>query len=265
MDQQVEIRPGRRLHLSHYAHFSSDTTLFLFHGLGGRGNQWREQIPILKEQYHLIVPDMVGHGSSPEPAAGARNPYGFSELEQDWQVLLDRYATKHNIVIAHSYGGALGASLTLHNQQKIEKLILITPMPCSPNFPIPLIYRLPTSVMELLRPLIELKYKQAVFTKDAPLHLVKTEMQAIHNTPISLFKKMIFGIQDMPANDMTKLKTPTLILTAMQDGLVPPQEQIDFYQHLPQHLLKQFPNAAHLIHLQKPHLVNPALLDFINN
>lgn len=265
MTQLIEIRPGRHINPGLIPHPNSNQTLFLLHGLGGRSNQWREQIPLLTTQYNLVVPDIVGHGASPEPAPQANNnPYRFSELQADWQALFDRYATASNIIIGHSYGGALAASLSMNNQSKIQKLILITPVPCQSNFPIPLAYSLPTLIMEWLRPLIELTYKSAIFTKDANPALVKTELQFIHNTPITLLKQMIKGMKDMPNLSIRELNIPTLMLTAIKDGLVSPQEQFDFYQHLPKHIFKQFENSAHLIHLQQPELVNPAILDFLN-
>src|SRR5690242_21838589 len=104
MDNKIEIRAGRIINVFTHEKPNSDTNLFLIHGLGGRGEQWREQIKVLKNHYSLIVPDLLGHGNSEKPKPESNNPYSFPELTQDLQALFNRYSTKNNIVIGHSYG-----------------------------------------------------------------------------------------------------------------------------------------------------------------
>src|SRR5690348_2760615 len=111
MDNLTEIRPGRFISITTHQNHGSDATIFLFHGLGGNKNQWREQVNVLKENYSLIIPDLLGHGTSTKPKPTHHyNPYTFTELEADLEAIFQKYATRNNIVIGHSYGGALSTA-----------------------------------------------------------------------------------------------------------------------------------------------------------
>src|SRR5579883_2109643 len=121
----IEIRPGRMINIVIHQHPTSDTTVFLTHGIGGRSDQWREQIKALKEQYTLIIPDLLGHGESDKPKQQATHLYDFSAFYRDLQAIFTRYASKKNILIGHSYGGALSTALALKFQDQVNKLILI--------------------------------------------------------------------------------------------------------------------------------------------
>src|SRR5580693_3351416 len=122
MDSYIEIRPNRHIHLSLYRHPTSPQTVFLIHGLGGRSEQWREQIPLLKENYTIVAADLLGHGKSAKPTANMKKTYSFSEFDLDLQTLFHKYSGERNIIIGHSYGGALAASLTMEHQDRIDKL-----------------------------------------------------------------------------------------------------------------------------------------------
>src|SRR5476649_1149012 len=106
MRTMLEIRPGRRIKVSVYQNERSRPTLFMIHGLGGRGYQWREQVQYLQNKYTLIVPDLLGHGESEKPLPGKDNPYSFGAISKDIQLLFDRFAGEKNFVLGHSYGGA---------------------------------------------------------------------------------------------------------------------------------------------------------------
>ena len=48
----IEIRPGRNINITMHILDVDAPTLFMIHGGGGRGKQWRNQIPVLKDQYN---------------------------------------------------------------------------------------------------------------------------------------------------------------------------------------------------------------------
>jgi pimeloyl-ACP methyl ester carboxylesterase len=265
MDSKIEIRPGRIINIFTSENTDSDTTVFLIHGLGGRGDQWGEQIKALKNQYALIVPDLLGHGKSEKPKPGVINPYSFPELLHDVQAVFNRYSTKNNIVLGHSYGGALALSLALANQDKIKKLILISPTPCVPSIAIPFIYCLPVFLLEILRPFLEMNFKRLAYSPDANPSLLATEMQAVKANPMYVIKCLIDGMQEIPKVNQSLLTVPTLVIINQPDGLVDPNIQKEFYQHLPQHEFQILDHASHMALLEKSPQVNKFIMDFIGS
>jgi len=263
MDSKTQIRPGRTIHLTIHENPNSDMTAFLIHGLGGRGDQWREQVKLLKKHYTLVIPDLLGHGKSEKPYSNLVNPYGFSELDQDLQAIFNHYSSDRNIIIGHSYGGALATSLTLDHQDKIKKLVLISPTPCIPNIPIPFFYRLPVSLLELLRPLLERKFQQLAFTRDANPELTSIENKANQANPMYVIKLIVNGMQHMPGIDLTMLNTPTLIIVAEPDQLISPAAQQQFYGNLPNHKFDIIPDSSHMALLERSETVNHSIMNFL--
>ena len=91
MDTKIEVRPGRLMNLDIRKNPASDTTIFFIHGLGGRGEQWRNQIAFFQDKYSLIIPDLLGHGKSDKPKPGRNNPYDFIEFCRDLQIIFDKW------------------------------------------------------------------------------------------------------------------------------------------------------------------------------
>jgi pimeloyl-ACP methyl ester carboxylesterase len=262
MDMKVEVRPGRLLNIEIDKNPKSQTTIFLIHGLGGRSKQWREQVKYLRDKYTLIIPDLLGHGASAKPQPDKNNPYDFVELSQDLQIIFDKYADEKNIVMGHSYGGALAAYLTLRNQQKIEKLVLLAPTPCRPSAP-KMIFHLPVFMLEMLRPYFEKNFQKMAYDNNSTRDLLKEEGLAGKNNPLYVIKYMMLGMEKIPDVDIGQLETPTLLIAGETDELVTPERIRNFYGKLPHGEFVQMAKAAHMMMLEKPLEVTQLIADFI--
>ena len=260
MDEKIEIRPGRTVNILRHSHPTANQTVFLLHGLGGRGEQWLAQYEALKPHYNIIVPDMLGHGKSDKPCAPKKHLYTFQELDQDIKALFKRYASEHNIVAGHSYGGALATSLALAHHHAVEKLILISPTPLAPETNIPFLFTLPTIAMEWLRPVLEKSMARLIFTSNADPTLVNKEIVASRQNPMHVIKSTINGFLSMPRADVSHLTTPTLVLLGQQDKLIPPTLSLQFYQALPNHKMVMLPTMSHMSILEEPAEVNARML-----
>ncbi len=260
MDHQIEVRPGRTLHVVVEKNPASDTTLFLIHGLGGRGNQWRKQIKFLKNQYSLVVPDLLGHGKSDKPKPDKTNPYAFIEFAQDLQVLVEKFADKKNIVIGHSYGGGLAVYLSYTNQSLVTAEILVTPSRCKPFHDIPKVYRLPAWVLSLLRPFLEYSFRKYAYDKSTKNKVIDEELSAGKKNRFYVIKAMLNGMADIPRIDISQIKTPSLIITGASDHIIPADLIKKFYEKLPRHEFVNLLLAGHMPQLEQPDEVN-ALID----
>lgn len=262
MDNRIEIRPGRTINARLHQHKESPTTLFLIHGLGGRGAQWREQVAALKEKYTLVIPDLFGHGNSDKPTAGPTHPYQFSEFDQDLRAIFNKWRNEKNLVMGHSYGGALAASLAIDHQDAIQQLILITPLPCTP-MPSPLVYQLPSFLLEWLRPTLEKRFQKLAFDPNTQESLLREESLQGKVNPMYVIKAMVNDLKTLPQLDMTMLTLPTLMIHGDKDGIVPLNAQQQFYSALPHHRAATIAHASHMVMLEKPKEVNAAIHDYL--
>lgn len=263
MSDRIEIRPGRYINVHSYLNPNANKTLFFIHGLGGRSQQWFNQIDYFKSSFNIIVPDLLGHGESDKPRSKEKNLYAFSEHEADLQNLFRQYATQENILIGHSYGGALATALACMHQDEINKMILISPLPCTPSVSIPWLYRLPMPIMQLFRPLLEKRFQQLAFTRSDSKAILKSEMDAMRQNDLRVIRDMIKGMDKMPRLDISMLTLPTLLLLAAEDNLVPMESSASFYGQLPNKQDIILKNAAHISPLTQPEKVNRVADSFI--
>lgn len=263
MDTRIEIRPGRKINITIYHHPTSDKTAFLIHGLGGHKEQWEYQANQLKEFYSVIVPDLYGFGQSDKPSPTTYNPYTFTELSQDLTALFNRYATTENIILGHSYGGALATALAINHQDTIKRLILISPTICMPNMSLPFIYKLPLWVSKLARPLLETIFRQQAFSSSTDQSIVDKEIVISRQNPAAILRATINGMLDVPHLDVTQLTIPTLILLGRQDKLILPTISQQYYQQIPHHQFVMLEDVAHMSIVEQPRKVNDIIMAFL--
>lgn len=264
MEEIIEVRPGRRLNIHIHLNAQAQATAFLIHGAGGHAKQWRKQLPILREKFNVIIPDMLGQGDSHHADVTNTNPYSFSEFNADLQCIFKRFATERNLVLGHSYGGTLACSLAHQYQHQVNKLVLITPTPCTPHIPVPAFFHLPAPLLELCRPLFEMSVGRYVFNAQTPLDIMVEEIIASKKISAKVIKAIIAGFAEIPNLDMTQLLVPTLIMLSEQDRLVSANLSKTYYQQLPQHEIALFTETSHAILLENPDGFNHRLLSFLS-
>jgi pimeloyl-ACP methyl ester carboxylesterase len=264
MDNLFEIRPGRRIYRIIDESTVHDPTIFLIHGFAGSGEQWRNLVPFLKNRYRLVIPDLLGHGLSEKPRPTKDNPYTFTEYSQDLQSLFEKHASPHNIIIGHSYGGALAANLAAYNQTAVNKLILIAPMSCKPVMTVPPIFRLPAWLLELLRPYLEKNFRETAFVATDSPALLSEEDRAGKKNAFYVLKALLQGTKDIPWLDVTKIHIPTLVICGEHDGIMSMEKIRSFYGALPDVQFETLTNAAHMLMLEQPEKVDALIEKFLN-
>ncbi|KAJ3738966.1 Alpha/Beta hydrolase protein [Lentinula detonsa] len=85
---------------------SANTTLIMLHGWPSLWSTWSYQIQDLKHDYHLIIPDLRGFGSSthPDDVKGSGTLY---DLVGDLQCILKDAKVESGICVGHDWGSAV--------------------------------------------------------------------------------------------------------------------------------------------------------------
>jgi pimeloyl-ACP methyl ester carboxylesterase len=97
-------------------------TVLLLHGFGASSYMFRELIPQLAQQYHVIAPDLPGFGQT-TVMPGVKFDYTFDNLASVIDALtvakgVDRYA-----MYVFDYGAPVGWRLAVKNPQKITAIV----------------------------------------------------------------------------------------------------------------------------------------------
>jgi pimeloyl-ACP methyl ester carboxylesterase len=98
-------------------------TIVLLHGLPTSSTMFRELIPALAEQFHLIAPDYIGFGYSDAPSRDEFE-YTFDNLAASVRGLLAQLGLTSYILYMQDYGGPIGFRLFVENPGHVKGFIL---------------------------------------------------------------------------------------------------------------------------------------------
>ncbi len=116
--------------------------LLLLHGLADHALVWSSLGDYLANRYHIIAPDMRGHGESSKP----EQDYTFKDTIADLESLMDHLGWSSAHIIGHSWTGKLAAIWARENLQRFRSMMLVDPIfiwkiPSIFKFTFPLLYR----------------------------------------------------------------------------------------------------------------------------
>lgn len=97
------------------------TPLVLLHGPGESAEWWMRVLPLVLQNYRVIVPDLPGHGAS---------DVAIDKLNMEWTVnwlddLIDKTCDSPPFLVGHILGGAIAANYVVKNEDKIKQLVLV--------------------------------------------------------------------------------------------------------------------------------------------
>lgn len=98
-------------------------TILLLHGFGESLTTWRALFDPLATHYRVLAIDLPGFGGSEKPDA----PYTVEAMTGRLASLVERETEGPVIVVGHSMGGLLAASLALARPDLVRALVLIAP------------------------------------------------------------------------------------------------------------------------------------------
>lgn len=96
--------------------------VLLLHGFPTSSHMYRNLIPQLADDYHVIAPDLPGFGSTKAPKRGAYN-YTFDNLYKAVQAFIEKLNLTRFAVMVFDYGAPVGFRLAAANPEKITALI----------------------------------------------------------------------------------------------------------------------------------------------
>ena len=116
--------------------------LLLLHGLADCGVVWSSLGEYLADDYHIVAPDLRGHGESSKPDRG----YSSAEIIADLEALMTHLNWTQAHILGHSWGGKVAAIWATMQPQRFSSLILVDPfyidrLPSWIKITFPLLYR----------------------------------------------------------------------------------------------------------------------------
>lgn len=116
--------------------------VLLLHGLADHGLVWSSLGEELANNYHIIAPDLRGHGNSNKPETG----YFAQDIINDLECLMNHLNWNCAHIIGHSWTGKLASIWATQNPKRFKTMTLVDPfyinkIPTFFKFTFPLFYR----------------------------------------------------------------------------------------------------------------------------
>ena len=118
---QTATLHGRELAYREAGAGEGKPTILLIHGMAGSSTTWRELIPRLDAHFHVIAPDLPGHGESSLDF----DDYSLGAMASALRDLLVVKGIKRCTVIGQSLGGGVAMQFVYQYPEYCERIVLI--------------------------------------------------------------------------------------------------------------------------------------------
>lgn len=101
----------------------SKPTILLLHGFPSSSHMFRDLLPLLASNFHLVAPDYPGAGYSEAPSAAKFTPT-FENLADVMADFIQRVGLKRFTVYMQDFGGPVGFRLAVKHPEWVQGLII---------------------------------------------------------------------------------------------------------------------------------------------
>ncbi|NEP61738.1 MAG: alpha/beta hydrolase [Symploca sp. SIO2G7] len=101
----------------------SQEPLLLLHGLADHALVWSNLGNYLSDRYHIVAPDMRGHGESSKPEQN----YCFADAIADLEALMEHLNWSAAHIVGHSWTGKLAPIWAKQHPERFLSMILVDP------------------------------------------------------------------------------------------------------------------------------------------
>lgn len=248
------------------------------HGVGGAGpvvllhgfplnlGMWDEAIPALADRYHVIVPDLRGHGETEAPDG----PYDIVEFADDVIALLDSLGHRKVAIVGLSMGGYISLQLLTRSPERLTACILADTSGRADTVERKLARSAQAEVIRkdglgaFAKLVLPRMFSVGAFT-DRP-HLMERFRQMITSQRPDAVVASLQALASRPEM-LEKLKSihvPTLVLVGSEDVATTPQDSRDLAAAIPDATLVVLPGAGHMSNWEDPEGFNRAVRTFLD-
>ena len=236
-------------------------TLVFVHGYLGGGMQWSDQVRAFGSQFQVITPDLPGFGDNNQ----STTPDTIRGLAMNVFQQLDKLGVHRFHLVGHSMGGMIVQEMVALIPERIEQLVLYG------TGPVGLMPGRFETIDESRRAVVE-QGVEATGRRIAATWFMQGESGQGYDVCAELAVKAteqaaLAGLSAMESWSgvaaLAGIKSATLVIWGDGDRayLWPQPEQL--WHGIKGAKLAVIPGCAHAVHLEKPHLFNATLADFL--
>lgn len=271
----VEVEGGRLF----YQVAGKGPPLVLIHGAWASHEWWRWQIPELARSYHVMTPDVRGHGRS---IALVRS-YSVDGLAEDLDIVLHEAEISKTVLVGWSLGGIISMAYCLKHPSRVTALVLIaTRGHRDPKLKLRLILQYLQARLSLLMDFTAprkydregerfpsqsfwlQKELENMLSTTSRKEVLEWARRHISQNPRQNFFEVAKSFWNWEAGEALKgVGVPTLIMVGDKDIRTPPHFSHLLNDTIPDSRLIVVEGAGHCLPLEYPERVNAEIIGFL--
>ena len=229
------------------------------HGYTSSRECWEGVIPCLEDRYRCVAMDCRGAGDSGRPDSG----YSLEQYARDVVALADALGFDRFRYVGLSMGGAVGFQLGIEHSARLEQVVLVAPAPAS-GLQVPE-SQFETALAAWESPDRERMIRDRILLSGRPnpdylARAVDRSLSVSRGHYVDSWRSMAAF---RAADRLAEMTTPTLIVAAAADGLLP--ANLADFQRLPNASLHVFSRVGHGIPYEVPEALADVVADFFEH
>lgn len=246
-------------------------TLLLLHGTGASTHSWRALMPKLAEHFHVVAPDLPGHGfTDPMPIHRLSLPGMASAVE----ALLTKLGETPAFAVGHSAGAAVILRMVLDGQMAPKGVISLNGALEPYGGSAGQVFSGMARAL-FLNPFVPQVFSWSAGDVARTEKLIRNVGSTIDPEGVALYSRLfrnpghVGGALGMMAGwnlkglqrDLPKLTIPLLLVNAERDRSVSPRQGARIAQRVPGARTRLLTDLGHLAHEEKPDMALDMILE----
>lgn len=252
-----------RMHYLEYAPGKSESPLIFLHGFTLDYRSWLADAEHFSADYHVIVPDAIGHGKSDNPPTN----YSRADRVSDCFALMSQLKIEKAHIVGLSMGGSTAIGMALADQNRLTSMTLVDTGAAgySPGKKVEMIDRMVRekgleTARERWAKNVHLWYNE---DQQHIAKLLKTMMDD-HSGAIWLDPQRGKYPRTYDLEHIHKIRIPTLIMVGAADRIfVPLAEQL--HAKIENSRFFKLEGAGHMLNLEAPERFRAELSSFLES
>ncbi len=238
---------------------SGSTDIILLHGWMVSGTVLDNLIPKFKSsEYRLLIPDMRGTKPSDQPKAG----YSVENYIKDVMAVAKDAGAKSFVLAGHSMGGLIAQKIAGKRPNKVDGLILMSPVPASG-------FDLPQATYDFFRAAADSPALQRQIFRLSSVDMDKSDVDRLVSSssamPPKAIRQSLDAWVDADFEDqLSNITAPTYILLSDDPFMNQAFLQQKIASKVSDAEVDYFPGAGHYLFVEKPQTTADKLDGFID-